>query len=74
MAIVMMADVPWFPKLGYPKEDFASCILIENVVKMGRDRSVSPVFTGNGSGANYVNPTGYDATGMYSLSNLCWHF
>ena len=70
----MMAGVPWSPKLGYPKEDFASYFLIENVVKMVRDWCLSPVFTGNGSGANYVNPTGYDATGMCSLSNLCWHF
>lgn len=74
MAIVMISDVPWFPKLGYPKADFASYVLIESVAKMVRDRCLSPVFAENGSGANNVNPTGYDATGTYSLSNLCWQF
>lgn len=50
MAIVMISDVPWFPKLGYPKADFASYVLIESVAKMVRDRCLSPVFAENGSG------------------------
>ena len=72
MAIVLLRDLPGGsePGIVFPKSDLSTYVFVENAAKNVLQGCLSPVRgkgRGKGGGLGFVNPTGYDIVGTYTV-------